>query len=574
MDKKQLKALRRPLIKQFFRHNIFNLIMTVISAVLASAATLGISWILQKVFDVISGDSEMTLGVIVLCGLVFLGLLFLCGVIDYFFLPKFRSRAIRQYKEYAFNELTKKGVQAFAGENTAIYISALSNDIAAIETNTLTVIQGAIQLTLCFIGALVMMLYNNALLTLVAIGFSILPIIVSVVFGNRLAGAEKLLSDKKESYLETVKDSLNGFAVIKSFKAEKAISRVHESKNDEVEKAQIKRGKINVVINYISTIANAVTQFGVFFVSAAFALAGMGVTTGMVVLFVQLMNYLLMPIGELPKFYANAKASYALVDKLAQALNENASSGGERVAPKLIDGISIKNVSFSYEKDKSVLKNVSMYLKAGSSYALVGGSGSGKSTVLNLLMKAYGGYDGSICYDGRELKGISTESLYEMVSIIQQNVFVFNSTIRKNITMFSDFHDEEVERAVRMSGLSELIEERGEEYLCGENGSGLSGGERQRISIARALLRKTPVLLVDEATAALDAETSFDVLNEILNLDGYTRLIVTHDLDEAILKRCDGIIALKGGQIAECGRFEELMDRKGYFYSLFTVSQK
>lgn len=573
MDKKELKALRKPYLTQFIKHNRFNLAITVFSAVLASAASLGISWVLQKVFDVMDGSTSMTLGQVVLVSVGFLMILLVSGAIDYFFLPKFRARAIKQYKEYVFNELTKKGVQAFASENTTTYISALSNDIAAIETNTLNVIQAGVQLALMFIGALALMLYNSPLLTLVAIGFSIMPVVVSLIFGNRLAEAEKLLSDKKESYLASVKDALTGFAVVKSFKAERAIAKLHENKNREVEKAQIKRGKLSIVINYISTIANAITQFGVFFVSAWFALSGMGVNTGTVVLFVQLMNYLIMPIGELPKYFSGWKASCALVDKLALALNENIPSEGESMEPELKEGIVLKNVSFAYEKDKPVLNNVSMDLKAGGCWALVGGSGSGKSTVLNLLMGAYGGYEGSIAYDGREVRDIETGSLYDAVSMIQQNVFVFNSTIRDNITMFSSFPEEEIERAVRMSGLSALIREKGEDYLCGENGSGLSGGERQRISIARALLRKTPVLFVDEATAALDAETTFDVLDSILSLEGFTRVIVTHDLDEAILKRLTGIIALKNGSVVESGAFDELMEKKGYFYSLFTVSQ-
>ena len=227
-----------------------------------------------------------------------------------------------------------------------------------------------------------------------------------------------------------------------------------------------------------------------------------------------------------------------------------------------------------WTSDKPVLTDVDMELPVGGCYALVGGSGSGKSTILNLLMAAYDTYAGHILYDGRELKNIAPSSLYDLVSIIQQNVFVFNSTIRDNITLFSDFPKAEVDRAVRLSGLSKLIEEKGEDYLCGENGAGLSGGERQRVSIARALLRKTPVLFVDEATAALDAETSFEVLDAILKLDGYTRVIVTHDLDENILRRCTGLFTLKNGVVSEQGTFDELMDKKGYFYSLFTVSQR
>lgn len=203
----------------------------------------------------------------------------------------------------------------------------------------------------------------------------------------------------------------------------------------------------------------------------------------------------------------------------------------------------------------------------------MGASGSGKSTFLNLLMAGHGTYTGQICYDGHEVKNISSESLYDISSMIQQNVFIFNASIRDNITMFHEFPRAEVDRAIELSGLSMLVEDRGEDYLCGENGSGLSGGEKQRVSIARSLLKKSKVLLVDEATAALDAETAYQVSGSILSLEGVTGIVVTHTLDEALLRRYDGIIALKNGSIVESGTFDQLIAEKGYFYSLFTIAQ-
>ncbi len=234
----------------------------------------------------------------------------------------------------------------------------------------------------------------------------------------------------------------------------------------------------------------------------------------------------------------------------------------------------MKNLTFAYEEEKNVLHDVNFAFEAGKSYCLVGSSGSGKSTLLNLLMASYHNYSGSIYYDEAELQSIRSEALYDMISVIQQNVFIFNASIRDNITMFSDFPREAVDRAIEMSGLSELIAERGEDYLCGENGCGLSGGEKQRISIARSLLKKSPVLLADEATAALDVQTAAQVSNAILDLSGLTRIVVTHTLEALLLKRYDCILTLKNGSIVEAGSFDELMKRKGYFYSLFTVAQK
>ena len=174
--------------------------------------------------------------------------------------------------------------------------------------------------------------------------------------------------------------------------------------------------------------------------------------------------------------------------------------------------------------------------------------------------------------DGKELRTIDPDSLYDLESLIGQNVFVFDDTIRRNITMFRDFTAEAVDSAADRAGLSPLLAERGPDYRCGENGAGLSGGERQRVSIARALLRGTPVLLLDEATASLDNETAFAVTQAILDLDGLTRLIVTHRLERALLAQYDEIFVLRDGRLIERGGFDALMGEKGYFYSLYTIS--
>ncbi|HRV73863.1 MAG TPA: ABC transporter ATP-binding protein [Eubacteriales bacterium] len=564
----------RKLTKELYRGNHVNFIVTMAATLMFIALSLAISWLMQQLIDVTAGGA-ITLGILQLgvTTAAIAGVYALVCAVETIFFPRFIKRAVQQYKDAAFAALMKKGISAFSGENTSTYISALSNDVNSIENNYLSNTFTLVMNIGTGLGALALMLYYSPLLTLIAIGLTLIPLLASLLTGKRLPAVEKEVSARNDSFMGVLKDSLCGFSVIKSFKAEVAIIKQFRASNDAAETAKQKRFRLQRVIASIGMCTGFIAQMGVFLVGAALAISGKGVTAGIVIAFVQLMNYVIEPIRTVPSILANRKASRALIEKLSNVLSENVREKGVSIPKRLERGIELSHVHFGYEANNEVLHDVSLRFEAGRSYALVGGSGSGKSTLLNLLMAAYSGYSGKITYDGIELNTIDSESLYDLISIIQQNVFVFNSSIRDNVTMFSSFVDAEVERAMSLSGLNQLVKERGDGCLCGENGCGLSGGEKQRISIARSLLRGTPVLMVDEATAALDAETAFKVSDSILKLNSLTRIVVTHALEEALLRRYDGIIALKNGVVVEQGTFDSLMAKKGYFYSLFTVAQ-
>lgn len=574
MPKGITQVRRREYTRQFYRGNRVRFLLALLQTGFLTACNLLVSLLMQLLIDSAAGDgSAWDLGQLLGIAAVALALLVTAYGLAYASVPRFVARAIGQYKNYVFQKLSAKSMAAFSGENTSLYISALSNDSNTIEKDYLNNIFALITDLLMFSGALGLMLWYSPLLTAVSIGLSALPVVVSVLIGNRAAEAEKAVSRCNESYMSTLKDSLTGFSVVKSFRAEAQMCRLFAERIREVTDAKCRSRKILILVQAVADLAGSIAQIGVFLIGTWMAVSGRGVSAGVVMVFVQLMNYVIRPIGTVPQYLAQWKAANALIDKVADALEQNVREEGDAMEPSLHSGIKVENVTFSYDGEKNALAGVNAFFEAGKRYAVVGGSGSGKSTLLNLLMAGYSNYEGRILLDDRELRTVAGSSLYELMSMVQQNVFVFNASIRDNITMFHEFPPEEVDRAIRLSGLSELIAARGEGYLCGENGSGLSGGEKQRISVARALLRRSPVLLVDEATAALDTKTAAQVMNSILDLEDLTRIVVTHDLEEPLLRRYDCIFAMKNGKLCESGTFDELMAKRGYFYSLFTVSQ-
>ena len=228
-------------------------------------------------------------------------------------------------------------------------------------------------------------------------------------------------------------------------------------------------------------------------------------------------------------------------------------------------------IYFSYSEGKEVLKGLNLQVKEGEKVVLLGTSGSGKSSILKILMGMERAQSGTISIGGQDTMDLGEDRIFREISYIQQEVFIFDGTIRENISLFQTYREEELQSVIERAGLRNLIKEKGLDYLCGENGAALSGGERQRISIARSLLRKTPILLADEITASLDKENTYLVLDTLLNIENTTEIIVLHDLDSRILSRVDKIFVLKNGKVEEEGSFTELLEKKGYFYALYNV---
>lgn len=568
------KPLGKQLRAQFFYKNIPIFCLAVFAALAAGSLNLILSWIIQQLMDTAAGKSGALSFRTLL--LISAGFVLLCAglsLLNYASQPRFLERAMRQYKDFAFKKLTEKNISSFRDESAAGYLSALTNDAASIETNYLAQMLAMITKAVTFVGALLLMCRYPLLMTAIAAGLTVLPLIASLLTGNRLQAVESRVSERNGEFTAALSDCLAGFTVVKNFRAEQEIFRLFAQSNKALEHEKFTGRRIKTLVGMIGAVTGIFAQLGVFIAGVYLSMKGGSMTPGAVVLFVNLMNFIISPIAELPGLLACRKAALGLVDKLAAALERSSSREGSETLNKLEHGIRLENVSFAYEPGKTVLHGINAEFEAGRAYALVGGSGSGKSTLLNLLMAAETNYSGHILADGIELSDISTESLYGTMAAIQQNVFVFNASIKDNVSMFRDFPKTEMDEAIARAHLGALIRERGEDYLCGENGSRLSGGEKQRISIARSLLKKSSVLLADEVTAALDAQTAHRVSSDILDLQGITRIVVTHTLEESLLRRYDKIFVLRGGRIEETGSFADLMANKGSFYALFTVAQ-
>jgi ATP-binding cassette subfamily C protein len=481
-------------------------------------------------------------------------------------------KVLLSLKEDVFSSILDSDISSFNEDNSAKYISTLTNDINILEQDYFTNVLEMSANIMSFIIATAAIITVNIYITIGVFILALIPILIPVLFGKKVSISKNTYSTNLGSFTTKVKDIFSGFEVIKSFNIENKIKEEYKKSNNSLEDSKYDFSVLSAVVQVLSMSFGFLMFFAAMGIGTYLVILGT-ITVGAMLATVQLMNNIVNPIVNISERLNKLKSIKLIEEKFLQIINaqKHKDTGVEKLSFE--KEIKFDKVEFSYG-DRKTLKGVDLTFAKGKKYAIVGGSGSGKSTILKLLLRYYENFKGNISIDGVQHRSIKKEDIYKLISVIQQNVFMFDSSIRDNIALFQDYDDAEVLRAIELSGLKDLVSslQEGVSSNVGENGCNLSGGEKQRVAIARALIKNTPVLVLDEATSALDNETSYSIENSMLNLPDLTCLVVTHKLMEDVLKKYDGIIAVKDGFIAEQGSFEELMNRKGYFYSLYSVA--
>ena len=559
-----MKQLIKNHQKAFYAFMIFN--------ILVPLTNIAFAYSIKIIIDSGMSQNREALTQAILIGAI---VIFIYASLNFISL-RLRNKLVRQimsrYKNKVFKSILDRDYREFSKEKSGKFISILTENMKKIEQDYLHQYFNISKNISLMIFSLVAMFIGNCFLTLLVIIASIIPMMISGFIGQKSASLQNSSMIADQKYLAKVKDILAGFLVIKSFNVKESIRQDYKNESEKLDEIYFIKGKFDVLSNVISQLSGMIV-FLVAFGGGMYLVFGGHTTIGSVTAIVQLVNFVVMPLNEIGMGMSKFREGQATLNSFEVKDVIELQTG--KTKEYFDDVISFSNVNFSYPNaEEKIFNNLSLQIKKGEKIAIVGMSGSGKSTLLNLLLRFYDVTSGYISIDNQDLQAISAESLYNLMTIVQQDVYIFDDTLKANITLSQSFTEDDIKKAVQQSGLESYIleNELGLQALCGENGSNLSGGQKQRVSIARALIRKTPILLLDEATSSLDNKVTTEIENSILEIQDLTVLVVTHKLNKSMLKKYNRILFMKNGVIVEDGSFDNLMDRKGEFYKLVELS--
>lgn len=565
------KASMKKMKTILYKNNKLLFIGSIILALLTSFFNVCIAVILQSFIDIGIEKGIDDLIRLMSFSLIFITIGSLVGILGIIIQNKYIKRAICNLKDELTKKILNLKVRDFKRNSTGTYISILSNDMTIVEQDYIRGVIIIIAQSFMVLCGLIVMFIISWKLTICVLVACCLPLILSTIFNNKIKQTQSNVSKQNSKYITLIKDIFVGNSVVKSCNIENEIIEIADKKTKELENDKyIYRNFINMFL-FLTQTSNILIVIVLFIVGSWLTLNDQ-MTIGGILAFVQLLNNVTTPISLISENFAKYRASKGLLYNWNEMLEVNINNNNKIEKESFNNKITLNEVNFSFDNNEDyVLRDINFIFEKGKSYAVVGMSGSGKSTLLSLLSGYYDNYSGEIYIDDVEIRDIDEKAIGELISIVQQESFIFDDTIIENIKLFKNWPEERINWVINKVKLNYLFEERDSNKSCKENGQTLSGGEKQRVSIARALLRGVPILLMDEATASLDVKTTHEIEKEISNIEGITKIVVTHKLDSELLKEYDSIIMLKDGLIVESGQYNELLEKKGAFYSLYNL---
>lgn len=562
-------------MKIYMKQNKVLLLFTILTSIIASLGYVFMAVLLQKLLDIAVEKNMQQFIPMVLFSIFYFVMLGIFLYLQSLLSKRITCKIIKQIRTDVFKGIVSQSMGDFGKRNTADYLSIITNDVKMIEDNFLLPFFEVVQYTVIFISSFVLMIYFDVIVTIVVFVAITLMFLVPSLLGKELEKRQNTLSSQLADFTTKLKDILSGFEIIKSYSMKQYVIQKFDKENSDTIHTKYSVDKLFALNEGLSSFLALMVQIVVLFLSAYFIITEritVGTLLGMVQVSSNLANPLIMIFTNIPKI----KSIQPIIEKLTVLSKYELNEVPKKQSATFNSVVSISNLSFAYEKQNRVLDKINLHIEKGKKYVIVGKSGCGKTTLVKLLAGYYTEYSGKILYDNTDLNMMNENDIVQLSSIIHQNIYMFNESVYDNICLHEDYSKESIDKAVKASGLNDVIEKlpEGLLYEAGENGSNLSGGQKQRIAVARALIRNKPILILDEGTSAIDMQTAYDIENHLLKIEGLTIITITHNLKKELLELYDNIIYMENGEIIERGTFEELTRVPSRFLKYLTIKKE